>query len=99
MKASSEATWMKTTRKGVSIPHAAHTPPAPFTSTVPTKFDQMIRHDLLVGEQWRAYFLDAQLLPDCMDTGCHKDIATAAAWEIHVDCPRDHLYNLSSNTA
>ena len=25
-----------------------------------------------------------------------EDIATAALWEIHVDCPRDHLYNFSS---
>jgi hypothetical protein len=29
----------------------------------------------------------------------HEDIATAASWEIHVDCPRDHLYNFSSNKA
>jgi hypothetical protein len=28
-----------------------------------------------------------------------EDIATAASWEIHVDCPRDHLYNFSSKKA
>ena len=28
-----------------------------------------------------------------------EDIPTATPWEIPVDCPRDHLYNLSSKKA